>query len=137
MPPVVATLERSAAVDAREVGTLAAALVGVEFGLLDRVVAHFAGDCRSISDSVNAIGSEGVFQTHRRPYLQRVYGIKEGEGEVEWKTEVGVVFFLPSAAGRAARLCGLGGVWVRVRVRGPAVSGLRRATQAQARTARV
>lgn len=42
---VIAALERSAAVDTCKVGTLAASFMGVEFGLLDSVIADFAGDC--------------------------------------------------------------------------------------------
>lgn len=46
---VIAALERSAAVDTCKVGTLAASFMGVEFGLLDSVIADLAGDCRHMS----------------------------------------------------------------------------------------
>lgn len=42
---VIAALERSAAVDTCKVGAVATSFMSVEFGLLDSVIADFAGDC--------------------------------------------------------------------------------------------
>lgn len=49
MGSVVAAPERSAAVDTSEVGTLTATFMGVKFGLLDGIIADFAGDCGCVS----------------------------------------------------------------------------------------
>lgn len=108
MAPVVAALECRAAVDAREVGALTAAFVGVEFGLLDGVVADFAGDCECECECVSGgevqLGGEcGCRLTGDHICC----GGGGGGGEVRLRRSV--FFFFFSFLCGAARLCGLGG----------------------------
>lgn len=52
---VVAAVEGGAAVDTRKEGTVAAAFVGVEFGLFDSVIADLARDCGDVNSAIDGI----------------------------------------------------------------------------------